>query len=95
MSRNVPKLIQCGDHNFAPWAITCVHICEGTAADIVRLPNQIGGEAKYDWICAECFEKHFGDGPDKGDLTDLRAVCIHCLRRVLKPYRSKGKRHRR
>jgi hypothetical protein len=91
MNHDVPKLIQCGDHSFAPWAITCVHICNGTATDVVPLPNQTGGEVESDWICPECFAKHFGDGPAKGDITDLRAVCIHCLRKALKPYQDKVK----
>jgi hypothetical protein len=89
MSHDTPKLIQCGDHSFAPWAITCVHICDNTAADVVRVPQPEGSEVEADWLCTECFERHFGEGEKKGDITDLRAVCIHCLRKALKPYQDK------
>ena len=85
---DLPKLIQCGDHSFAQWAITCVHICEGTATDAVPISQKRGGEVENDWLCPECIEKRLGDGPDRTDITDLRAVCIHCLRKALRPYQE-------
>jgi len=78
------KLIKCGDHSFAPWATTCVHVLDGTATDIVPIPLGEGGEVEHDYICDRCYGKHFIRGSD--DLEDLRTVCIHCLREMLKPY---------
>lgn len=83
-----PKLIQCGDHSLAPWAITCVHVCEGTATDVIPIPQKEGREVDADWLCPECFEKHFLGGADSKDMSDLRAVCIHCLRRSLGRYQD-------
>jgi hypothetical protein len=91
MNHDEAQLIRCGDHNLAPWAITCVHICDGTATDAVPIPQPEGSEVEADWLCPECFARHFGDGPKTGDITELRAVCIHCLREALKPYQDKAK----
>lgn len=83
-----PKLIECGDHSFAPWGLTCVHISEGTATDVVPIPRppEINSEVEFDWLCPECARKHFGFGADSGDDLDLKVVCIHCLRRLLSTY---------
>ena len=86
--RDVSKLIQCGDHSLAPWPVTCVHICDGTATEVVPVLQPEGSEVEADWLCRECFDKHFGDEPDSGDISDLRVVCIHCRRKALKPYQE-------
>ena len=75
------KLIRCGDHSLAPWAVACVHVMEGTAADLVRVPQDEGSEVKYDWACRECYEKL---QRDECPVEDLRAVCVHCLRACLR-----------
>ena len=80
MSAEERKLIRCGDHSLAPWAITCVHICEGTADDALAIPQPEGSEVEFDWLCRKCYEDQAaGAGGD-----DLRVVCIHCLRELLK-----------
>ena len=82
------KLIECGDHSFAPWAATCVHICEGTATEVVPIPQPDGSEVENDWLCPQCVQRYF-IGLDC-DVEDLRMVCIHCLRKLLKPYQKQG-----
>jgi hypothetical protein len=53
----------------------------------VRQPE--GSEVEFDWICPECYERYFGQDQDgSADVDDLRAVCIHCLRLLLKRYRT-------
>ena len=85
---NNTHLIRCGDEGLAPWAITCVHICDGSASEIVPVPLEEGTEVESDWLCRECYEKHFGvDGGGAG-IDELRAVCIHCLRQLLTAYDS-------
>ena len=84
----LPKVIRCEDHSCAPWAVTCIHIIEGTATDVVPIVLDEGTEVEADWLCPECVQKHFGDEWDKCEIADLRAVCIHCLRQVLEPYQE-------
>lgn len=81
----LPKLIKCGDHSFAPWGTVCVHICEGTATDVGPVPQELGSET--DWLCNDCWREAFAGtlGVD-----DIRAVCIHCLRKIMKPYQNGG-----
>ena len=89
MSAEETKLIRCADHSLAPWAITCVHILEGTADDVVAVPQPQGSEVEFDWVCPKCHEKLFRqDQAGSADVEDLRAVCIHCLRLLLKRYRT-------
>jgi hypothetical protein len=54
MSYQLPKLIQCGDQSFAPWAVVCIHICNGTATDVVAIPQPEGSELEADWLCSDC-----------------------------------------
>jgi len=78
------KLIKCGKHTLAPWATTCVHICDGTATDVVPILLGEGNEVEYDYICDQCFKKYFIG--QSNDLGDLRTVCIHCLREIVDRY---------
>ena len=80
------KLVQCGDHGYAPWGIVCIHIVEGTAKEIVPIPRDKESEVENDWLCLECAERHFGPNAQAGDIDDLRCVCIHCLRELVQPY---------
>ena len=80
------KLIRCGDHQLAPSALTCVHICKGTATAVVPIPQEDGSEIENDWLCPDCYEKFVVN--DNGGLDDLQVVCIHCLREILKPYQK-------
>ena len=41
-----PKLIECGDHQFAPYAATCVHVIQRTTADIVPVRCKEGGKGR-------------------------------------------------
>ena len=75
------KLIRCSDHKYAPWCVVCVHIMDGTTKECVRVPMSPGEQD--DWLCPSCFRK----GPDALELDDLRAVCIHCARALVKELR--------
>lgn len=90
-----PKLIECGDHRLAPWATTCSHIMLGTATDVVPIRCEEGSEIEHDWLCPQCFRKYYLDNRNAFDVDDLRAVCIHGLREVMKPYREQMRRRLR
>ena len=72
------QLIQCGDHKWAPWSIVCVHLLEGSSRTWRRLTNP-DPEVDYDWFCPECL-KRVDEDPD--DISNLHAVCMHCVRRL-------------
>jgi hypothetical protein len=76
--KNNPKLVECGDHMLAPWCIVCVHIINGAATECVRLP--MGPGEQDDWLCPTCLQK----GPDAVQLDEVRCVCIHCARDLVK-----------
>jgi hypothetical protein len=80
--KGVPKLIQCGDHKWAPWAIICCHLMDNPE-DHEWCPIEVndGREVDNDYVCPECFEAHFEQG-EPHDIDKLRAVCIHCLRHL-------------
>ena len=86
MTTTNPKLIQCGDHQLAPWAVTCIHVCDGTASDVLPIPQDVGSETENDWLCTDCFEKFAIT--QQGTIENLRVVCIHCLRKLLRPYQT-------
>ncbi len=87
-----PKLIQCGDHQFAPYAATCVHVIHRTATDVVPIRCEEGSEVEYDWLCPQCYRKYCLDNEDTWDVDDLVVVCIHCLRKIMRPYRKQMRR---
>ncbi len=78
-----PKLIECGDHGAAPLAMDAYNIYEGTATGVVPPPQEDGNNIANDWLCPDCYERICTLGLD-----DIRAVCIHCLRELLKPYQK-------
>ena len=87
-----PGLIECGNHQFAPSAATCVHVIQRTATDVVPVRCEEGGEDEYDWLCPQCFKKYFLHNENTFDVDDLVIVCIHYLRKALKPYRKQMQR---
>ena len=86
------ELIECQDHKFAPWAIVCVHLMDGTSREWVALPNEHGSaEVEYDWLCPECdleqqaiFEEQRPHTEE--EMNHLKCVCIHCIRTLRKMY---------
>jgi hypothetical protein len=72
------NLIQCGDDGWAPWSVVCIHLLNGSSREWVPL-DSTNPEVDHDWLCPECVKKH-----DAGDhnLNEMRAVCIHCVRKV-------------
>jgi len=88
---SLPRLIECGNHQFAPWALTCTHVMSGTAADVVPIRCEEGREAEFDWLCPECYRKYWL-GNNDWTTGDLALVCIHCLRKIMKPYRRQMRR---
>jgi len=71
-----PKLIQCGDHSWAPWCIVCVHLASGESHQWEAIPkvDEIS-EAEFDWLCPACKWRFDELGAD-----DFKAICIHCVR---------------
>jgi len=69
-----PKLIQCGDHKWAPWCVVCVHLVEGTSQQWERLAGSDGDQD--DWVCPECL----ATGVENLPIEELKAICIHCVR---------------
>lgn len=68
------QLIQCGGHGWAPWSIVCVHLVEGTSREWVAVPSDFD-EVDYDWFCPAC-------DPENPDIEQLKAICIHCVRKL-------------
>jgi len=71
MSEN---LIECGDHQWSPWSIVCVHLMEQTSKDWVPIDSNFP-EVDHDWVCPECEKKMM-----EPEIDDLRCICIHCVR---------------
>lgn len=78
------KLIQCGDHQWAPWSIVCKHLVSGESADWCPVAAEEDGEVEHDWLCPSCLANH-----PNHDVDDLKAICIHCVRIL------RGKAHAR
>ena len=71
-------LIQCADHKWAPWSIVCKHLVEGTSDDWRPIPSS-SLEVDFDWMCPACESDH---ERDQDDVENLRAICIHCVRKL-------------
>lgn len=83
------RLIQCGNHSWAPWSAVCIHLMDGSANTAVGLHSN-NEEVLYDWICSDCFEKFsVGDKTDEFLMDNLRAVCMHCTRKLIQPYQDR------
>lgn len=70
------KLIRCGDHQWAPWCVVCVHLATGTSHQWQRVEGTDNNQD--DWVCRECLAK----GLDTLTADDLKAICIHCVREM-------------
>jgi len=81
MNKDNPNLIECGDHSFAPWSIVCTHLMYGQSRTWQSLDSD-NPEVDHDWLCPECMEQFIAeaDNDQEHDLTNLRPVCIHCVR---------------
>lgn len=75
--KNYTKLIQCGDHSYAPWGVVCTHIIEGSASEIVQMNPD---EGSNDWLCTECAKEM--------NIENMECVCIHCIRKFTNKYKG-------
>ena len=75
-------LIQCADHQWAPWSVVCIHLCQGTSRQWEGLDSN-NPEVDHDWLCPACMKEHMAD---QDNLDHLRPVCIHCVRKLRKMY---------
>lgn len=75
----VPKVIECANHQFAPWAVLCIHLIENPKLQWISVEVDDGREVENDYICAECYKQHMS-GNDPVD--DIRPICIHCVRKL-------------
>jgi hypothetical protein len=57
-----------------------------TATEIMPVPNEPGSEVEYDWLCRQCFDEYYLNEDDNVPLDDMRIVCMHCLRQIMRPY---------
>ena len=73
-SDDTPKLIQCGDHGYAPWGVVCVHLIKGTSKEWCRLDNPDGNT---DWVCPSCLANLTDE-----NIENLHAICMHCIRKI-------------
>lgn len=71
------NLIQCGDHQLAPWSIVCEHLMNGASREWMSMPSN-NPEVDYDWVCPDCIPTE--ENPPNID--NLRAICIHCVRHL-------------
>lgn len=77
------RLIECGDHKYAPWCLVCIHILNGMTQECVRVPTTEDGQ-QDDWLCPDCFQR----GPDGLGFDDVHCVCIHCARKLVECMRQ-------
>ena len=78
------RLIQRGDHSYAPMVVICTHLYEGESRSWCPIESD-DPEVDHDWLCPKCWE-HFPDV----NVDDLVAVCMHCARKL----RSRRKRRK-
>lgn len=73
-----PLVIECGDHSYAPYSFVCQHLIDTPVMDWHPVEVDDGREVEYDWVCAECLQKH-----ESGvQLEEVIPVCINCVRRL-------------
>ena len=80
MEDNNHNLIECSDHLWSPWHVTCEHVIDGLPFDEwvrIDLADDDLREIDADWVCEEC-----ADELEAKDLTHLKAVCMHCMREI-------------
>jgi hypothetical protein len=81
------KLIQCGDHSWAPWSIVCIHLMTGLSRKWI--PKESDSEM-FDWFCPACWKRLEAELGlrDTGAVTttNMRSVCIHCVRFLRERY---------
>jgi hypothetical protein len=81
--KSPPNLIRCGDHSWAPYVVTCVHLIQGLPKERWRsVPVRDSREVEFDYICDECYAKKQARDTLTDPLTVLRLVCIHCMREM-------------
>ena len=87
MSEKNINLIQCGDHNWAPWSIVCIHLVNKESTEWIPIESN-NPEVDYDWICPACdeFQQQYITEETSTDevIKDLRPACIHCVRQLRK-----------
>jgi hypothetical protein len=79
-------LIKCGNHSFSPWSIVCIHLMNGESKEWIPVEST-NLEVDFDWLCPKCIDNYFTpvqelDDSETPDLTDLRPVCMHCVRHL-------------
>jgi hypothetical protein len=62
---------QCGDHQWAPGGLVCIHLIDNPAQHGNKLATTEGDH----WLCDGCFADLDAVGVD-----DLKLVCMHCVR---------------
>ena len=84
------ELIQCDNHKNAPTGLICIHLADHTSTEWVRVPQEPGGEFENDFLCPACLQNF-----PKLRLADLRALCIHCIRKLRQEAVSSSQKERR
>lgn len=88
-----PSLIECGNHEFAPWSILCVHLSQNGSSQWNSIPiGDSSLEVENDWLCDGCMELYNSLTPEtEGELISvLRPVCMHCVHRLQEENPRKG-----
>lgn len=80
-------LIKCSDHKLAPWSIVCTHLINGQSREWKHLDSN-NPEVDHDWLCPDCMTQYINENRQnlKTDITHLRPVCIHCVRKLRTMY---------
>jgi hypothetical protein len=77
----MPFMLRCHDGRMSPMVIKCEHICNGTAAEYIRIRNCDPDGETDDYLCPTCYELHEGEG-DETNLDGLTAICLDCVRKA-------------
>ena len=73
------NLIRCAGDGWAPWSIVCVHLATGESKEWIPIESN-NPEVDHDWVCPECDTTLQESG--SVDVDKLKAICIHCVRRL-------------
>ena len=77
----VPLVIQCGDHNYAPYSFVCRHLIENPLQEWIPIDiaEDDGREVDNDWVCEECDKNEIWTKHEEA-VEALRIICIHCIK---------------
>jgi hypothetical protein len=75
MAMAMKDLVLCGDHQWAPASVVCVHLARGESREWIKVLGVPGCDD--DWLCPACWDRIDEIGVD-----DVVTLCMHCSRQL-------------